>query len=44
MSYCERSNCGYYWKEEWEDFPTCHFEGWWTAPCEADDYKEDCDD
>lgn len=41
MSYCERSNCGYYWKEEWEDFPSCHFEGpnnW--APCEQDDYEE----
>ena len=41
MSYCEQSNCGYYWKEEWEDFPSCHFEGW-VAPCEyEDDYKEE---
>lgn len=39
MSYCEQSNCGYYWKEEGEDFPTCHFEGW-TAPCEYEDYEE----
>ena len=38
MSYCEQSNCGYYWKEEGEDFPTCHFEGW-TAPCEYEDYE-----
>lgn len=41
MSYCEQSNCGYYWKEEGEDFPSCHFEGW-TAPCEyEDDYEEE---
>lgn len=42
MGYCERTNCGYYWKEEGEDFPCCHFtgpDGW--APCEYDDYKED---
>ena len=28
MSECEKMNCGYYWKEEGEDFPCCHFEGW----------------
>lgn len=37
MGYCEEINCGYYWAEEWEVFPSCHFEGW-TAPCEEDDY------
>lgn len=33
-------NCCYYWKEDWEDRPSCH----WTsrcpddkAPCEYDD-------
>ena len=31
MSYCEQTNCGYYWKEEGEDFPCCHFEGWWGS-------------
>lgn len=47
MSYCEQINCGYYWKEEGEDFPSCHFEGWWKAPCEEnddmsiDDYEEE---
>ena len=33
---CE--NCGYHWQEEWESFPSCHYEGphqW--APCEAND-------
>ena len=41
MSECEKMNCGYYYKEEEDDFPRCHFEGW-TAPCEyEDDYKEE---
>ena len=33
---CE--NCGYYWQEEWADYPSCHYEGpheW--SPCEAAD-------
>lgn len=33
---CE--NCGYYWREGYEKFPSCHFDGpheW--APCEAAD-------
>lgn len=33
---CE--NCGYHWQEDWESFPSCHYEGpheW--APCEAED-------
>lgn len=29
-------DCGYWWKEEDEDFPSCHFEGW-TAPCEYEE-------
>lgn len=31
-------NCGYHWQEDWESFPSCHYEGpheW--APCEAED-------
>ena len=36
-------NCGYYWKEEDDAFPRCHFEGpdgW--APCEQEDeYYDD---
>lgn len=42
MGPCEKRNCGYFWQEEWEDYPTCHFEGpegW--APCEQDDYIEE---
>ena len=42
---CERINCGYWWKEEWEDFPCCKFHGYGPAPCEVDDeewsYDED---
>ena len=41
MSKCGEMNCGYWYKGEDDDFPTCHFEGW-TAPCEyEDDYKEE---
>lgn len=41
MSECEKRNCGYYWKEEDEEYPSCHFEGpvgW--APCEQDEQDE----
>ena len=45
MGTCERINCGYYWKEEWEDFPFCKFHGFGPAPCEIDDeYGEDEED
>lgn len=40
MSRC--SDCGYYWQEEGERFPCCHFEGpngW--APCEQEEYDEE---
>lgn len=33
---CE--NCGYHWQEDYESFPSCHYEGpheW--SPCEAED-------
>lgn len=36
---CE--NCGYHWQENWESFPSCHYEGpsaW--APCEAADEED----
>jgi hypothetical protein len=35
------ADCGYYWREEGEEFPHCHFEGlegW--APCEAEEIEE----
>lgn len=40
MSECEKMNCGYWYKGEDDDFPCCHFDGWWTPPCEEDDYEE----
>ena len=36
MNLCE--NCGYHWQEDYESFPSCHYEGpheW--SPCEAVD-------
>ena len=31
-------NCGYHWQENWESFPSCHYEGPSTwAPCEAEE-------
>lgn len=42
MSRCADSNCGYYWQDEGEDFPTCHADPNWPAPCEYDDdYEEE---
>jgi hypothetical protein len=40
MSECAISNCGYYWQEEGEDYPRCHFDGFGKAPCEEDDWDE----
>lgn len=40
MSECERSNCGYFWKDEDDDYPRCHFDGIGKAPCEEDDWDE----
>ena len=40
MTRCEM--CGYFWKEEWEDYAECHYEGpeaW--APCMQDEEKEE---
>ena len=39
------SECGYYWQEEGEQFPCCHFngpEGW--APCEYEEEEEEIED
>ncbi len=38
MSRCE--NCGYYWQEAWEDYPSCKYNDPWPAPCEYDDEEE----
>lgn len=39
-------NCGYFWQEEDEEYPRCHYpEDGTLAPCEYDDEdEEDCDD
>lgn len=46
MSECERRNCGYFWKEENDAYPCCHYnDPMFPAPCEEDDeYYEDWDD
>lgn len=38
-------DCGYFWKEDCEDYAGCHYEGpeaW--APCEQEDYIEERND
>ena len=35
-SRCE--TCGYYWQDEGENCPSCHYDDPWPAPCEYDDY------
>ena len=46
MGPCEVRNCGYYWQEEGEDYPRCHYDyddGY--APCELEeppDIDDDC--
>lgn len=41
MSYCDKINCGYYYKTEEEDFPRCHYDDPWPAPCEVNDEYDD---
>ena len=42
MSYCDKSNCGYYYKGEDDDFACCHYpeDDMSPAPCEWDDETE----
>ena len=35
---CADSGCGYYWQDEDDDYPRCHFDGYGKAPCEEDDW------
>ena len=35
---CKDSNCGYYWQEENENYPHCHFDGVGNTPCEEEDW------
>ena len=41
---CADSNCGYYWQDEDEDYPRCHFDGFGKAPCEEDDWEDGGED
>ena len=41
---CDARNCPYYWQDEDDDYPRCHFEGA-VAPCEEEnDEPADIDD
>ena len=42
VSICEKMNCGYWWQEEDENSPCCHYNDPWPAPCEDDEFG-DCD-
>ena len=44
MSYCDKSNCGYYYKGDDDDFACCHCPDDMIAPCEYDDEMETEDD
>lgn len=34
-------DCNLWWQDEWEDFPSCHADPNWPAPCEYDDEGDD---
>ena len=37
-------NCVYHYKTEDDDFPCCHFEGPWKAPCEYEEEEYESED
>ena len=41
MSYCDKINCGYWYKTEDDDFAQRHYNDPWPAPCEVDDCEEE---
>lgn len=41
MAYCDSINCGYWWQEEGEGYPRCHYDDPYPAPCEYDDDSEE---
>lgn len=44
MGPCEARNCGYFWKDDDEPYPRCHWEDdGFPAPCEEDDEDGDYD-
>ena len=38
------AECNLYWKDEWEDFPSCKADPRWPAPCESEDEEEEVED
>ena len=47
MNYCDKINCGYWWQDEDESYPSCHYNDPWPAPCEyedEEDYEEEEDE
>ena len=46
-SECAKCNCSYYWQDENESYPRCHFErmaDWDIAPCEYEPDDIDSDE
>ena len=41
MGECAKRNCSYYWQDENDAYPRCHFDSWGPAPCEEEDWVED---
>ena len=39
---CASSNCGYYWQDEGEAYPRCHYpeDDVFCAPCEHEDWDD----
>lgn len=35
------ANCNLCWVDPGEEYPTCHADPNWPAPCEEDDYEPD---
>lgn len=44
MGECAKRNCSYYWQDENDAYPRCHFESWGPAPCEEDDWYDEEED
>ena len=41
MNPCELTNCRYYYQEEGEDYPRCHYsDDRFPAPCEEEPYDD----
>lgn len=35
------SECVFCYQDEEENWPSCHFDGWWEPPCETVEYEEE---